>query len=601
LAIALEKCMNAHRLRWDEGYQDQLRELQDALREKPKDVARILAVGDFIYRESSMMGEQFGPGGPYHTFRYSGNGQANIEIADADAYYSDALAIDPQNAMAMTGKAAIQLEHGNWDSGEEWVNKALAIRSDIPELLELLTRVLDNAAATNAATAVDLRTAKSWWTYGVYYDTHWTRTPTQGELQHAAILEQKANAMWDRAERSLIAAVQAKAGTPDGYYFGGLLENRRNNIVAAVKNFELAAKAAPSQRNVEALVHSYAKAGRVDEAVTTQYNFTLTRQTTATPHLAAAWTHMENTAYKKTRASLESAIAVDPCDTRIPAYYASLAMIEMKPAEALYDYNQALAMEEAHQLFKGASLASGTAALTGDDVCLSMLLNLRASFRAAELHHPEDAYNYLKRNLAIEPRIPAAAWQTNSSFAVLPNHNDPKATTPRSIQNLLAWTHVMTGYNLLAQNKPDEAAAQFQVVWDWQHLPDLFEVQQLACAGTMRLRWSKDDPDRNARSQWLQQASIREGLSREEVDRINQIRMSRDDPNMNASDLQKIQNEVMPLYKYVWQPATPGGYDPKQNPNYAGTDDRGPDDAPRDKERRPAPGRTGNRSNNAAR
>ena len=55
------------------------------------------------------------------------------------------LAIDEKNAYALTWKAALQLEYGNWNTGQQLVQQAMAIRQDIPELLELLSRVLDSA------------------------------------------------------------------------------------------------------------------------------------------------------------------------------------------------------------------------------------------------------------------------------------------------------------------------------------------------------------------------------------------------------------------------------------------------------------------------
>jgi tetratricopeptide (TPR) repeat protein len=580
LARQMEKSTNAHRLRWDEGYQDKLRQLQDAVRQNPKDIKALLAIGEYRYRESTMMGEQIGPGGPYRTFRYSENSQSGREVADADAYFDDVLHIDANNVMAMTWKAAVQLEHGNWNDGAAWIDKAMAIRTDVPELLELLTRVLDSAASAKQYQAQDLRSVKSWTTYGIYYDTIWTHYPSQSELAAADDAERRANELWARAEQSLRAAVAARAGTPDGFYYAGLLENRAGNAAAAVTDFEQAVKGEYSRRNVDALVHAYARAGRETDAVVTKTSFTLTRHTTATGHIAAAWTHIVNTAYKKARLSLESAAAIDPADSRIPAYYACIATLNGKPEEAVRWYNMALAMEEAHAGLKGRSLLGGSATLFGDDVCLALLMNLRASIRSADLKRPDDQLAYLQRNLSLEPRLAPVAWAHANAFAVLPNQNDPKANVPRTVTNLMAWTHVLAGYCLLAQNKTDEAQKQFDIVWNARRTGELFEIQQLACGGATRLKWAKEDPDPGARSQWRERAALHEGLSREEVDRVNQIRMSHHDPYKDPHSLEKIQAETMPLYKYRWEPAIPGGYDPKQNPNYIGTDDHGPDDAP---------------------
>ena len=173
-----------------------------------------------------------------------------------------------------------------------------------------------------------------------------------------------------------------------------------------------------------------------------------------------------------------------------------------------------------------------------------------------------------------------AAREAASTRAVLPNLNDPHPTTPRKTINLLAWSHVDAAYLLLAQGQKDEAEKNFEMVWKWPHIGDLFEVQQLACAGSLRLRLAKSDPDQALRSQWLASTSKRRGLSNQECDRVNKILMTGYDPYKDPTRLPRIQNQMMELWKYRDQKAVPGGYDARNNPNYIGTDDRGPDDAP---------------------
>lgn len=582
LADALLQAGNAHRKRWDELYQDRLCALEDAVRQKPNDVPRMMALGEFLYRESDPGGETEGPGGRYIPFRYNDSEQSNREITRADQIFDQVLALDPQNAMAMTWKAAIRLDNDNWPDGEAWVNKALAIRGDIPELLELLTRVLDSAASYKQYQATDLRTPKTWYTYGI--DVVWfhTHNPTDDELARADRLEQSANAMWTRAQASLVAAIRGKAGTADGFYFDGLLQLRGNDLEAAARDFEQAAKMEPgSKRNRDALAQTYRKLGRIDDAVKEKESFVLSRQTTAVTRLAQAWTEIDRTANRSARATLASAAQIDPVDSRIAAYEASVATIEKKPADAVKWYRVALALEQARAVQHGSSLeGKSRRLLDADDVSLALLMNLRAASRFGGMNQADRQLKQLQRNLALQPLLAPAAWLAASTGGVLPNLNDPHPAVPKRTDNLLAWSRVNAAYLLIAQGQTDEAASNFEMVWKWPRAGDLFEVQQLACAGSIRLKFAKSDPNPAARAQWLAGASTRRGLSDQECEEVNKVLMTGYDPYKDPTRLQRVQGQMMELYKYRDQTAVPGGYDARNNPNYIGTDDRGPDDAP---------------------
>ncbi len=364
-AIALEKSMNAHRLRWDEGYQDRLRELSDQVRAKPSDIPARLALGEFLFREADVLGERAGPWGAIRSFRFEGNGQSDRELDLADEQLDAVLAADPRNVMAMAWKASIRINHDRWDEGESWVHKAFAIRSDVPQLLELLTRVLDATASAKNYQAGDLRTTKTWIEYGEIYDTHWTRQPSREELVTANAMELLANHLWENAEADLTKAAQASTGTADGYYYIGLL-NRRHG----------------------------------------------------------------------------------------------------------------------------------------------------------------------KSDLAMESRLGSTDLATPAYSTVLPNPNDPKITKPKTPQSALAWTHLLIAYDLLAKGQNDQAAVHFQHVWDWPHAPGLYAAQQRAIASVTRLHWARHDPDPGLRAEWLASASLRRGLSREEIARLSQLNRSANADNV---------------------------------------------------------------------
>ena len=226
-----------------------------------------MALGEFLYIESQVPGEQLSPGGKYRPFRFSNEHTREQEITRADKLFDQVLAIDPRHAEALTWKAAIRLDNGNYDAGEELVNQAMQINPDLPQLLELLSRVLDNTATLASYKAADLRTPKSWTQFGISYDIIWTRYPSQEELDRAGGLQDRANQLWANAEQSLSAAVQKLAGTADGFYYDGFLRQHQGDDQAALDDFQQAAKLDPkSNRNRQALIAALFKSGNEQEA-----------------------------------------------------------------------------------------------------------------------------------------------------------------------------------------------------------------------------------------------------------------------------------------------------------------------------------------------
>ena len=139
-ATSVVRAQNNVRKRWDETYQDRLRVLESDLRDDPKSVVNLMTLGKFLYIESDIPGEQLSPGGKYRPFRFNTQFTRDQEILRADKTFDQILAIDPKNAEALTWKAAIRLDHGNWDDGEALVNQAIQINPELPQLLELLAR-----------------------------------------------------------------------------------------------------------------------------------------------------------------------------------------------------------------------------------------------------------------------------------------------------------------------------------------------------------------------------------------------------------------------------------------------------------------------------
>lgn len=584
-ATELAKTQNAHRKLWDETYQDRRRELSDKAFAGGERVtlAPLMDLGTFLYREADMPGEQLGPGGAYRAFRFGGIAQRNRELTDALAIFDQVLALDPKNALAITWKAAIQLEYGTWDEGTRLVDQALAIRNDIPELLELLSRIQDNAAQTNNYEATNLRTAKSWIEFGVNFDVLWTRYPSQEELQRAAALQQAAEQMWANAEANLRAAIAARAGTADGFYFDALLKQHAGDMDGAIASFAKAAEMdKSSRRNRVAWIGALAKANRTDEAAAAQSAFMQERQTTATAFIAQAWSDIDRTAFKSARANLAKATEIDPTDERCFAYRAVIDTADSKNDEAAKYYLAALAQEEARLRLDGKTLSPDSKdAISCDEAGMAMLFNLRRAARFEQLGKKDDQLASLQFNVALARRIGDAALQSGGKLdrAVLPNTTDPKAWAPKTAWNMAAWSHALCGNLLVKLGRADEALPLFSKIADGPETADIYDPQCLCLAGQVRLQMAKQD--RRQSRMWMANAANLTRVGEEEQQQIVQA-MAGNATQDNPDAMMKSQTMMMRLHNFGAQTIFEGGYDYRQNPNYKGSFDPGPDDVARE-------------------
>jgi Flp pilus assembly protein TadD len=585
LALNVAKIENAHRLRWDEEYQEQRRKLEDAVRANSNNVDALLALGVFIYRESAIPGEQLGPGGAYHAFRPGGALQRKRDLNYAMSLFDRVLAIDDKNAYALTWKAALQLEYGNWNTGQQLVQQAMAIRQDIPELLELLSRVLDSAAQTKSYQAVNLRTPKTWTQFGINYDVIWTRYPSQQDLNAAEELDNAARELWNQAAASLKSAIAARAGTPDGFYFSGLLK-ARDKDATALDDFKKAAEMDPhNRRNREAYIHALRDFDQPDAAAAEQEKFTLEHETTATVRLANAWNDIDRTAFKSAGAALDQAAMIDPADSRIAAYQATIFTAQNKLEEAAKWYTMALAQEEASLELDTKSIKPGAEkgyTLSIDEAGFPMLLNLRRAARFEQLKQTDARLAALEWNCAIGDRIDPSVRQANfkAEKAVLPNTFNVKAWAPKTAWNMIAWSQVLTGNCDAMEGKWDEALAHFKVVADASETPDIYDPQALAVAGKTRITWSHQDSDPSAQKQWLANAATLTRLTDKEIARIGQL-AGQASGQTGSMRTYTSQQATMALEKFRSMPSIQGGYDYRNNPNYQGSFDPGPDDLPR--------------------
>jgi tetratricopeptide (TPR) repeat protein len=296
--------------------------------------------------------------------------------------------------------------------------------------------------------------------------------------------------------------------------------------------------------------------------------------------LAKAWEEIDRTAFKSAVAPLDAARQIDPADSRVPAFQAALATAQKNYQEAIYWYQMGAAMEEAEAQLSGRSLFGKSAiAVRADDSSLALLMNLRCAGRYKDLNQPDQELAVLQRSLDIEPKLLPAALHVASDHVVMPNIIDPTATSARPLIYYLAWTHVHAGYALLDAGKTDDALKQFNIVKSWSKEPAVSEARQLAYAAALRLSIAKGNPSQ--KKKWMAAAKKEEPLSDDEVQEVDQsLQKERynNQQNWNAQQMADFQAKEMELMDMRQKMNTPGGYDFRNNPNYQGTDDIGPDD-----------------------
>jgi len=129
---------------------------------------------------------------------------------------------------------------------------------------------------------------------------------------------------------------------------------------------------------------------------------------------------------------------------------------------------------------------------------------------------------------------------------------------------LLAWSHVLAGYNLLAAGKTEEAVAHFSDVANWRRGEDVFEPQALAVSVVARRYWAEHDPNRQRRGQWQSASTTMTRITREEVGVINSNLTAL--PTGDGSDVERIQNYTMGLSYFQQEINIQGGYQERTTP-----------------------------------
>ena len=363
---------------------------------------------------------------------------------------------------ALAYKAACQIERLQWGDAETLLKHALELHPGDPDVLDLFSRVLDQAAAIQAATASGLRTTKTWSDFNyVYY-----RYPSQNDLRQANEYDAQARRFWELARRSLASAADAARGTPRGFYFQAVAAQRQGDLQAARSALETAVRLQPGYVSAwQRLALVDGELGLVDQAYEAQMAAANLTQTTAAPMLKLAWLYVGQTRWPTASRALDRGAAVDPAAPRIAAYRGAIARQKGEDAEAAGWFLAAAAVDEAQHLLRGVRLRETVGPpLTPEDVGLQLALNNYAGELLLKAHAAERAVQLLDSNLAMYERVAEADRYSRLAVAMLPQANDEAVLVPEApnIETLLAWSRVWRGAGLLATQRFDDA------VRDWQ-------------------------------------------------------------------------------------------------------------------------------------
>jgi tetratricopeptide (TPR) repeat protein len=447
--LAMVQSVNAHRLRYDEFYQDHIRTLDEALRADLKNPDRLADFADFLFQESAPPFEQVEPRSWPVYYRYVPQAVPQLgrageilpappaqrtarEVARASALLDQALQANPKHARALGIKGAILISQGEYGQARDLLDKALAGKPNDPTLLHDRSEAFQAIAREDQLAAGALRNPQVTRSdNGNGTETVTTHYPSAADLARAAELEREANEAHQKAVDDMAKAIKLTAGTAKGAYYQGFIDYAYHNVKQAQADFEQAVKLDSKFRE------AWEQLARMDSELKLPAEWAAARagemnsiQTTAAPWLTIARDEILHTQFKTARASLAAARQLDPSDARIDSYLAVIDAENDKPVDASAEYGRALALEETRTALHGRNLEQpGALPLTASDIGLTLVLRNRAAALLFQQGRTDEAAQLFQANVAYLTSLPPEALATAIPQAVLPSSTiDP--TTP---------------------------------------------------------------------------------------------------------------------------------------------------------------------------
>lgn len=479
-AQALQRAMAPRRLRYDEWYQDRVRELEDAVRAAPKSAAPYAELARFVIEEANLAyrGEDVEPRHGPQPFRWQSSRPA--ELRRAVALCDAALAVQPDHIGTQTVKAIALVRLGDEAAAEQIVNRVLAAAPRNPEALRLRAQFLVERASALYARAAALRAPRiesSSYTEtrsdGVYRVTETRYYPPSGEaIGQAAQLEAQAAELMRASRAALDAALAVLRNTFEGDMLQAEVESAAGRADAAFAALASALRRQPrSLAANQTLAELYRRLGRVDESDRQMSLTTNLVHTNAGWLLRTAWRKAMGQDRTGARAALDEARRLDPTDARVPAYTGALLAEQGRAQEAEAAYRVALALEQARlRMDEG----KGGSALPREAEELATLMKMRNVLAAARLERePQGALEYYLPNAALARRITRGGRAAQMFGAMLPDPAAPAIPVPAppNAAQLMAEAYNGAGRAYKALGRTQEAAQQYQAAIDLTRKP----------------------------------------------------------------------------------------------------------------------------------
>ncbi|HVS72355.1 MAG TPA: tetratricopeptide repeat protein [Phycisphaerae bacterium] len=470
LALQFQRSHAAFSLRYDEAYQDKLRQLNDAALAAPKNPAPLVAMAKYILEELPNRGESVEPRRGMTPYRYQYS--QDMEINRAAFYLNNALKLDPRNVPALVEKAYCLDAAGQADQAESLVEQVTQTAGNNAQAVRLLAEYRAQEAGSLRARALSLRTptfTSSSHTEnrsdGVYeVTTTYRHDPTQAELQEADQDQSRAEAIISQARSLMQQAIKQDPGSLEGLLLQSEYQFYFGTPEAALGLLKKAAAQYPdSLKAHDALITFYLTHGMADEATEARLAENKLYQTTAGPLLERVWANIHPNGWPTVLKDVQRARAIDPADARTSAYL-SLAQADARDRDASdATLRVAIALEKARLALDdqgpGAKLPRDAQdfALLMRLLALSMTRHVEAKDMAGALADAREAASY-------PPRFAPGGMGEQMFGAMLPDANAPEIPVPAPMNgaSLAAATYAAAGELLLAQNQRDLALPYFR-------------------------------------------------------------------------------------------------------------------------------------------
>ncbi len=382
----IAKARNLHlawasqRINYEERYASDRASFESSLRSQPNSADVRANYARFLINEADInkRGYSLEPRPVIEALRIGFN--APRELARAQAIIDQALALNANHVRSLLLKAIILDRLGRFAEGKPFVDRAMRLAPNDPELLRLRSEYLwsANGDALNAASNLRTPTIEGVRSYdqGNYRVTETTyRGPSGYDQSRADALDQSASELRAGARAAQEAAIRASAGTPEGFIL--LAEQHSVNKRFAEAKATLTQGLAKFPRSLpihEAFVR-LAKRTRdldlEDDEQSAAFNLI---ESTAAPKLRKAWRAILRTDWPTATVALDEATLLDPTEARTFAYRAILLeQLKQRPEAARY-WLTALAVEEALLSFDDSPTSAG---VSRSPTSLGLVLALR--------------------------------------------------------------------------------------------------------------------------------------------------------------------------------------------------------------------------------